>query len=98
MVEGGLFFVKAEIKNTGDLYATDVNWNISVKGGLLKLIDVLEDGTIAKLETGDGETVQTSDLIFGFGSIKIKVTVSAPYEETIEKKVDGFVIGPFILI
>ena len=71
-IAGGLG-VSADIKNTGTGDATNVNWSITVTGGILKLINKTASGTIASLAVGATETVKTG-IIFGLGTISITVT------------------------
>jgi hypothetical protein len=96
LFSGGV--VSAEVKNVGDGNATEVNWNISVNGGLLGLINVTDSGTIAKLDAHSMETVQTSTPIYGFGRINITVTATAADIEPAIKTVDGFIIIFYIII
>ena len=91
-IKGGLLGVSAEIQNIGDKDAADINWNISVKGGLFNRIDVLSDGTISTLDADDEKTKKTSKPIFGFGAVHIKVTANASYGGTAEKTEDGRIL------
>jgi hypothetical protein len=71
-ITGGLFKVKAVIKNTGTAAATNVAWSINLNGGLI-LVGKATTGTIATLAAGGEETV-SSGLILGFGATTITVT------------------------
>jgi hypothetical protein len=71
-ITGGLFKVKAVIKNTGTADATDVAWSIDLNGGLI-LVGKASTGTIATLAAGDEVTV-SSAFILGFGKTTITVT------------------------
>jgi len=67
-----------------------------VQGGILGLINRSTEGTIATLDTGETETVETDPVfqfIFGFG--RINITIEATYAETWTGT--GFVFGPFVL-
>ena len=71
-ITGGLFKVKAVIKNTGTAAATDVSWSIKLSGGIV-LLGKETTGSIATLAAGGEETV-TSKLILGFWKTTITVT------------------------
>jgi hypothetical protein len=86
-ITGGLFKVNAVIKNVGDGNASDVNWNISVKGGILGKIDVHSEGIIASLTAGQETTVSTDKIILGLGSITVEVKA-----DEADKTTDGFVL------
>ena len=94
-ITGGLFKVKAVIKNTGDGVATNVSWSIKLTGGLI-ILGKDTSGTIASLNASGEQTV-SSKLILGFG--KTVITVSAEIAEssdTVEQ--DAFVLLFFIKI
>lgn len=80
------FGYSATIKNIGNDTAWDIQINITIKGGILKLIKFESQGTIPKLEPGEELTQRFPNLI-GLGPIKIKVTLSAANvkETTISK-------------
>ncbi len=92
-VAGGLVKVSATITNTGDKEVPDINWGITVKGGLLGLINVQSTGIVDALAAGEDVTVTTTKMIFGIGKITITVTAD---EETLTA--EGIVFGPFISI
>ena len=91
---GGL--VTAKLKNIGDVSTSDVNWSIYVKGGIFGWINVTSKGTIDSLDVDSVETIQTTDKIFGLGSIDINITASAPNAPTITKLMKATVLGFFI--
>jgi len=92
-VTGGFGKVNVEIENVGEVNASDVDWSISVNGGLLGLINVSTDGSIVTFTVGDTETVQTEKFIFGLGTVNI--TIDVKYAETWTGT--AFVFGPFVL-
>jgi hypothetical protein len=75
-VKGGLFKIKATIRNDGVAEADEVDWEISLEGGLI-LLGKNSTGTIPNIPAGEEVTV-TSKLIIGFGDVKVKVTASGP--------------------
>lgn len=78
-VTGGLG-VTAQISNTGTAPASNVDWTITVTGGILGRINVNKAGTITTLNNGDSTTVSTG-LFFGLGQISIDVTADIDTED-----------------
>ena len=72
-ITGGLFKVKAVIKNTGLVDADHVQWNITLVGGAF--IGKEAGGNILAIPAGEERTV-SSGLIIGFGKTLITVTAS----------------------
>ncbi|MCK5112956.1 MAG: Zn-dependent exopeptidase M28, partial [Thermoplasmatales archaeon] len=60
------------IKNTGLAEADDINWQITLDGGLI-LLGKETTGTIQTIPIGGEEEVR-SGLIFGFGQTRVTVT------------------------
>lgn len=87
-ISGGLK-ISAEIKNTGIVNATGVNWTITLKG--LVLFGKENIGSIPKIVPGSGPTVSTG-LVFGLGTVEITVTAADA-----EKTATAFLLGPFVL-
>jgi hypothetical protein len=89
-ISGGLFKIKTVIKNTGTADATGITWKISLSGNGLILLGKETTGTVSALAVGAKETI-SSDLIFGFGSVKIHVLIlnaetAAPAYQTVSAK------------
>lgn len=95
-ISGGIINAKAEIKNIGDSEFTNVNWSISVVGGMLGLINITATGTIT-LEANSSKIVRALP-VFGLGKIQVTVTTTMPGLNIIEKTREGFVLGPFVII
>lgn len=72
-ITGGLFKVKATIKNTGFVDADHVQWSMTLQGGAF--IGQQAGGTLLGIPAGEERTV-SSDLILGLGKTVITVTVS----------------------
>ncbi len=72
-ITGGLFRIKATIKNTGFVDADHVQWSMTLVGGAF--IGKEAGGMIIGIPAGEERTV-SSDLIIGFGKTVITVTVS----------------------
>ena len=96
-ITGGLLSIKTEIINGGTIEINDIDWSISVSGGILGLINKEITGSIATLEPGASELISISPII-GLGPIEIIVTVNAEGMDEIEKTADGFVIFFFVII
>jgi len=90
-ITGGLFKVRAAIKNTGDAEATNVQWSIKLTGGIIILGKETTD-TISSIAAGETSHV-SSKLILGFG--KTVITVSA---ETATRSQNATVLLVFIKI
>lgn len=89
-IKGGLG-VSAVIKSVGTEFVTDIEWSVSIEGGILGLINTKSTGSIPLLPAGEEVKVK-SDLIFGLGSGEITVKANEK-----ERKAKCFVIGPFII-
>jgi len=96
-VKGGIGSVSATIKNIGMLEAYDVNCNISVTGGLLKLIDKFSEDTYDTLDI-DEEVAVSVDGIFGLGKIKVIISANSPSANTTTESVQGFALGPIVIL
>ncbi|KYK21850.1 hypothetical protein AYK24_08655 [Thermoplasmatales archaeon SG8-52-4] len=96
-IKGGIGKVSAVIKNIGLIEALDVNCNISVKGGIFKLINDFKKETFDTIDV-QGEKTISSGNIFGLGLIDITVSANALSVNTTTKKAQGFVFGPFVFI
>jgi hypothetical protein len=93
-IYGGLFKIKADIKNVGDLDAFDVNWSIELDGGAFSGKKTMGSGL--NILAGGSKTI-TSKLIFGFGPIVLTVDVWIP-ESSDKKEPSGFVLFFFITV
>lgn len=98
-ITGGIGKVSAVIKNVGEADATDVDWNISVTGGLIGRINIDTGDTIASLPVGEEETVTTEGFIFGLGRLDIDVVASCAeaVPTSVEKTATGKVLIFFVL-
>lgn len=96
-ITGGIARVRAEIKNTGNNNLTDVDWSISVLGGIFGKINISINDTI---ETLEGHTIEMAKAfpVLGLGEIEITVTASAAGINTLKKTIDGFVFLFFVII
>jgi hypothetical protein len=97
-ITGGLGKANAVISNVGDTAANDVNWSISVTGGIIGRIDVLTEDSIASLGVGEDFAVSTDSFIFGLGSLYIVVTANCleAIPTSVEKTAEGIVFIVFV--
>ena len=88
-ITGGLFKVKAVIKNNAAVAATNVSWGIDLAGGII-LLGKTSSGTIPTIAANGTATI-TSKMIVGFGKTVITVTAG-----TASKTQDATILLVFI--
>ena len=94
-----MFYLKniaASIKNAGDATVTNIDWTLTISGGLLgKTIE--SSGTIALLAKDTSTVIESGDVkfIFGMRTIDIVATVGV---ETFSETFSCLVLGQFILM
>jgi len=79
LVEGGLFTIKAVVKNTGAIDVEDVQWNITLTGYVF--MGKRSGGAVSNI-SADGEQSITTGICLGIGRIIIRVTASYAYGAT----------------
>jgi len=89
---GGLFKVKAIVRNTGDGVAANVSWTIDLNGGFI-LLGKHSTGTISAIPANGGQATITSKMVLGFGKPTITVTVG-----TATKNATATVLLVYIII
>ncbi|MCJ7697000.1 MAG: PKD domain-containing protein, partial [Thermoplasmata archaeon] len=94
-ITGGLFKIKATIKNIGEGAANNINWSIKLTGGLVLLGKDTSD-LISTIASG-GEQSIASKLIIGFGKTVITVTATAP-DNSATKQQNATILLFFIII
>ena len=92
-IKGGFMKVSATVSNIGGQDATDVDWEIKVYGGFLKLIRHTRQGTFDAIDVGTEKSMQTKYRIFGLGRADITITVGSTTNTH-----KGLVIGPLVII
>jgi len=89
-ITGGLG-VTATVNNKGAGVARNVNWSITLTGGLV-FLGRHTTGSFSVIQPGFSPKIH-SDFLFGIGSLTITVTAA-----TVEKTANAFLLGPFVLI
>lgn len=95
-VTGGIG-VSTTIDNSGEASATNVQWTMSVTGGILGKINVQKTGTIPTLAVGGSETIK-SGLILGLGSITVAVSATCDEGVAASQSATGKVLLFFVKI
>jgi hypothetical protein len=96
-VMGGVLGVKALIQNTGDTDLSDITWTITVKGGLLGMINRTRTALIPELRAGKSKIALLLPII-GVGAIEVMVTATMPNMNIIKKTRQGVVLGSICLL
>jgi outer membrane protein assembly factor BamB len=96
-ISGGLLSVKARVKNDGVTDISNVNWQISVVGGMMDMIDKQSSDIIPTLKAGRSKIVRALP-IMGMGNVDIQVMVSMTGMTPIIKNVEGMVIGLLVVV
>ena len=95
-VNKGLFKISGLIKNIGNHTALNVQWNITVHGGII-LSNRSFSGTSKPLLSGESTTV-CSNIFVGLGRIKITITVWADNAPKVTKTIPGILLLFFLLL
>ena len=95
-VSGNILLINAVIQNKGEWRAKDITWSIDLIGGII-LSGINSSGTISSIEEGEEATIK-SDIIFGFGAPKIRITVTADDGSFDQEERSGFVFLFFLSI
>jgi len=93
-ISGGLFKVKARIRNMGEITSENVEWKIELVGGAF--IGKSTTGTIPSMVAGGGQEIE-SKLIIGWGPTVVKVTATVPLSSVTEQA-DGNIYIIYIKI
>jgi len=97
-ISGGLMVVQATVRNNRSDTLTNIQWEITVNGGLFGFIHHVSTGTIDALAAGKTTSISTNKPIFGLGKINgtiwLQIT-SPPIDLT--KEFSARILGPFVL-
>lgn len=88
--------VKANIQNTGDADAQNVAWSMTVKGGILGLVNKSSIGSKETLIAHNTLSISVP-LFIGFGKISIQISVEAMNAVEITETKSAFLLGPFVI-
>jgi hypothetical protein len=91
-VTAHLTTIQASVTNTGGRDATNVQWNITVTGGILKRVHATTTGVVPVVPVGNESIVSTEKLLVGFGKIMISVHVSCDEGVSLSKNTSGRLI------
>jgi parallel beta-helix repeat protein len=95
-LSAGLFKSKITIKNIGDNTAFNVQWNISLDGGII-FLGRYSSGTLPKPLLSGEEMSITSGFVLGFGKILINISVWADNAPVISITNPGFLLLFFVI-
>ena len=96
-IRSGLFKFSGIIKNIGNKTAFNVQWKITVDGGIV-LIGRESSGYLPRPLLAGEEMSVSSGLVFGFGRIVITVSVWADNAPLVSESIPGILILFFIMI
>jgi len=96
LISGGLFKVNVIIKNIGGAEATNIDWSITLEGGII-LLGGETTGTTPSIPDG-GEVIFSSSPIFGFGNTRVMVTAEEPYGSSDTREQGAMVLLFFIKV
>ena len=93
-ITGG-FGASATIKNVGDGDATDIDWTITLDGGLV-ILGKEKTGTITTLAPDASAEIKTG-LVFGFGRVNITVAAESAEGAIVDGSASGLLLLFFLL-
>lgn len=92
----GGFGITLVIKNNDNETLTNVIWMTVITGGIMDLINKTSGDHFPKLEPGQQKIRKI--FLFGFGMINIHVRITVDGLQGKAYDIEGFVIGPFVII
>jgi len=88
--------VNAEVKNIGEADANNLEYTMTVTGGILGLINKSVPGSKTTLASGATEAIG-SGLILGLGKIAIEITANADNAAEVTVTKEAFVLGILVI-
>ena len=95
-ITGGLFAVATEIQNSGEIAATNLEWEITLTGPFIFSGETMT-GSISTLNVGSSATIENSPVI-GFGNIVITVSIRADGVPEITESTNGFLFFIYVIL
>jgi C1A family cysteine protease len=95
-VSGGLFGLDVGFRNVGNQTTSDIHWNITMKGGMLGMINQTIGSTISTLEPGFVAHERLPEL--GFGQVDISISAVPKDAGRVSKHVQGFLCGFLLFV
>ncbi|MCK5112737.1 MAG: hypothetical protein KAQ84_04270, partial [Thermoplasmatales archaeon] len=95
-ITGG-FGIHVFIRNIGDVYAYDVEWDVDITGGILGRINLFTEGNVDILPP-DSEIIADLPFIFSIGPLKITATANASNTEVVSETKNGFILLFFVIL
>jgi hypothetical protein len=95
-ITGGPLGVSVGFRNVGNRTTTDIDWTITVQGGMLGLINVSMQSTISALEPG--AVVYKRIPRVGLGHVSISVTAKPSNAGRVAKHAEGILCGLLLFV
>ena len=89
-IKGGLGKIRASLENVGDEPAHDVQWTMSLQGGIFQRVHSTATSSIDILARDQTHPIETS-LLFGFG--RVDITISTEASDAVAKQRVGVAAG-----
>ncbi len=87
--------ITTKISNIGVRDAENVSWSISVNGGFLHGVAILESGMLSLLDMGSSTGINVG-MFFGFGKILIIITAEAKNAPEVQAIKTAILLGRFV--
>jgi len=104
-IRGGIFSVEVDIINVGEVTAEDVSISIFIQGGIFNKIHIFHEcsgctNCSTTLDPGLTKTEKSREggILVGFGNVEIIVNAGANNAELVTETLQGYVIGPLVII
>jgi outer membrane protein assembly factor BamB len=93
-VSGGIG-VTFKVNNSGKTPANDINWSVSINGGVILFPKSRVHAGVVSIPGGEQMTIVTP-MIFGFGGILKPCTITIDLLGSVNTTVNAIVFGPFV--
>jgi C1A family cysteine protease len=93
---GGLLGLKVLFRNQGNVTLTDIDWKMSIRGGIGSLVNVSLADMISAL--GSTEVYTKRVPLFGIGTIQVWVDASPENAGRQSMAASGFLLGPVLFM